>query len=100
VFFDAEHTFDGYKSNPEYNLRVLEAAVTAGADCIVLCDTNGGSLPHEVQRITAEIVAYFGPDVTVGVHAQNDSGCAVANSIAAVVGGATHLQGTVNGYGE
>lgn len=100
VFFDAEHTFDGYKANPEYNLRVLGAAVEAGADCVVLCDTNGGSLPHEVQRITSEIAAYLGDDVTIGVHTQNDSGCAVANSIAAVVGGASHLQGTVNGYGE
>ena len=100
VFFDAEHCFDGYKANPEFTLRVLEAAAMAGAECLVLCDTNGGSLPHEVQRITAEIVEHFGGDVQVGIHTQNDSGCAVANSIAAVVGGATHLQGTVNGYGE
>ena len=100
VFFDAEHCFDGYKANPEYVLRVLEAAVIEGAECIVLCDTNGGSLPHEVQQITSEVVAHFGDDVQVGIHTQNDSGCAVANSIAAVVGGATQLQGTVNGYGE
>ncbi len=100
VFFDAEHCFDGYKANPEFVLRVLEAAVIEGAECIVLCDTNGGSLPHEVQRITGEVVAHFGEDVQVGIHTQNDTGCAVANSIAAVVGGATHLQGTVNGYGE
>ena len=100
VFFDAEHCFDGYKANPEFTLRVLEAAAMAGAEVVVLCDTNGGSLPHEVQRITAEVVQHFGGDVQIGIHTQNDSGCAVANSIAAVVGGASHLQGTVNGYGE
>jgi 2-isopropylmalate synthase len=100
VFFDAEHFFDGYKANPEYALRVLEAAATNGADCLVLCDTNGGSLPHEVQRIVGEVSAYFGTDQQLGIHTQNDSGCAVANSIAAVLGGATQLQGTVNGYGE
>ena len=99
VFFDAEHFFDGYRQNPEFTLRVLEAAVTNGADTLVLCDTNGGSLPHDVQRITGEIVSYF-DGAQVGIHTQNDSGCAVANSVAAVVGGATHVQGTVNGYGE
>lgn len=99
VFFDAEHFFDGYAANSEYALRVLEAAASNGADCLVLCDTNGGSLPHDVERVTREVVAYFG-GVTIGIHTQNDSGCAVANSVAAVVGGATHVQGTVNGYGE
>jgi 2-isopropylmalate synthase len=100
VFFDAEHFFDGYKANPEFALRVLEAAATGGAEVLVLCDTNGGSLPHEVQRIVGEVVAYFGPDQQIGIHTQNDSGCAVANSVAAVVAGASHVQGTVNGYGE
>jgi 2-isopropylmalate synthase len=100
VFFDAEHFFDGYKHNAEFALRVLEAAATQGAEVIVLCDTNGGSLPHEVERIVGEVVRYFGPDQQVGIHTQNDSGCAVANSVAAVVAGATHLQGTINGYGE
>ena len=100
VFFDAEHCFDGHKGNPEFNLRVLEAAAENGADCLVLCDTNGGSLPHEVERIVAAIHGYFGPDLQIGIHTQNDSGCAVANSVAAVLGGATQLQGTVNGYGE
>jgi 2-isopropylmalate synthase len=100
VFFDAEHFFDGYKANAEYGLRVLEAAATEGAEVLVLCDTNGGSLPHEVQRIVGEVVAYFGAERQIGIHTQNDSGCAVANSVAAVVAGATHLQGTVNGYGE
>ena len=99
VFFDAEHFFDGYKRNPEYALRVLEAAATESADVLVLCDTNGGSLPHEVQRITGEVVSYF-EGTSIGIHTQNDSGCAVANSVAAVVGGATQVQGTINGYGE
>ncbi|MGB2756069.1 MAG: citramalate synthase [Acidimicrobiia bacterium] len=99
VFFDAEHFFDGYKANPEFALSVLEAAASQGASCLVLCDTNGGSLPHEVQRITTEVSRYFG-DVTIGIHTQNDSGCAVANSVAAVLGGARQVQGTVNGYGE
>jgi 2-isopropylmalate synthase len=100
VFFDAEHLFDGYKHNAEYALRVLEAAATEGAEVLVLCDTNGGALPHEVQQITGDVVRYFGADQQVGIHTQNDSGCAVANSVAAVLGGATQLQGTINGYGE
>jgi len=100
VFFDAEHFFDGYKVDPEFTLRVLEAAATNGADCVVLCDTNGGSLPHDVQRITGEVSAYLGADQQLGIHTQNDTGCAVANSLAAVLGGATQLQGTINGYGE
>jgi 2-isopropylmalate synthase len=100
VFFDAEHFFDGYKANPEYALRVLEAAATEGADCLVLCDTNGGSLPHEVQQIVGSVVSYFGAGQQIGIHTQNDTGCAVANSVAAVVAGARQLQGTVNGYGE
>ncbi len=100
VFFDAEHCFDGYKHNPEFTLQVLEAAATNGAEVLVMCDTNGGSLPHEVQRIVGEVHAYFGGDVQLGIHTQNDSGCAVANSLAAVLSGATQLQGTINGYGE
>ncbi|MEZ5206403.1 MAG: citramalate synthase [Acidimicrobiales bacterium] len=100
VFFDCEHFFDGYKRNPAYALRIAEAAATNGAACVVLCDTNGGSLPHEVEQITAEVVAYLGDDVQVGIHTQNDSGCAVANSVAAVLGGARQVQGTINGYGE
>ncbi|WP_414654906.1 citramalate synthase, partial [Iamia sp.] len=100
VFFDAEHFFDGYRADPEFSLRVLEAAAQGGAACLVLCDTNGGSLPHEVQAATAEVVAHLGADVQVGIHTQNDSGCAVANSVAGVLGGATQLQGTINGYGE
>ena len=98
VFFDAEHFFDGYRDNPEFSLRVLRAAEEAGAEALVLCDTNGGTLPHDVERIVAGVVADF--ECQVGVHFHNDSGCAVANSIAAVRAGATHVQGCVNGYGE
>ncbi|HEY6531773.1 MAG TPA: citramalate synthase [Acidimicrobiales bacterium] len=100
VFFDAEHFFDGYRANAEFALRVVEAAVVNGADAVVLCDTNGGSLPHDVQRVTGEVTAFVGSGSAVGIHTQNDSGCAVANSVAAVLGGATQVQGTVNGYGE
>ncbi|MGY6499320.1 MAG: citramalate synthase [Acidimicrobiales bacterium] len=99
VFFDAEHFFDGYKRNPEFALRVLEAAATADVDALVLCDTNGGSLPHEVEGIVADVVRHF-DGVTVGMHTQNDTGCATANALAGVVAGATHVQGTINGYGE
>ena len=99
VFFDAEHFFDGYKRNAEFALRVLEAAAVNGVDALVLCDTNGGSLPFEVERIVREVVTHFG-DVPIGIHTQNDTGCAVANSVAAVVAGATQVQGTMNGYGE
>ena len=98
VFFDAEHFFDGYRENPEFSLRVLQAAEEAGAEALVLCDTNGGTLPHDVERIVAGVVERFG--CQVGVHFHNDSGCAVANSIASVRAGATHVQGCVNGYGE
>ncbi|HJL99364.1 MAG: citramalate synthase [Acidimicrobiales bacterium] len=99
VFFDAEHFFDGYKRNPEFSLQVLEAAAVQGADCLVLCDTNGGSLPHEVEKIVADVVRHF-DGVQIGMHTQNDTGCAVANAVAGVVAGATHVQGTINGYGE
>jgi 2-isopropylmalate synthase len=98
VFFDAEHFFDGYKANPEFSLRVLEAAAIAGADCLVLCDTNGGSLPFDVERIVGEVVDYV--DTEVGVHLHDDTGCGVANALAGVRGGATQVQGTINGYGE
>ncbi len=100
VFFDAEHFFDGYKRNPEFSLRVLEGAAIAGANVLVLCDTNGGSLPFEVETIVAEVVDHFGSDVGVGVHLHDDTGCGVANALAGVRGGATQVQGTVNGYGE
>ncbi len=100
VFYDAEHFFDGYKRNPEFSLRVLEAATIAGADCLVLCDTNGGTLPFEVEAIVGEIVAHFADDVTVGVHFHDDAGCGVANALSGVRAGAGHVQGTINGYGE
>jgi 2-isopropylmalate synthase len=98
VFFDAEHFFDGYRANPEFSLRVLRAAEEAGVETLVLCDTNGGTLPHDVERIVAGITGSF--ECQVGVHFHNDSGCAVANTIAGVRAGATHVQGCVNGYGE
>ena len=100
VFYDAEHFFDGYKRNPEFALRVLEAAAEKGCNCLVLCDTNGGSLPHEVERIVREVTSHFRDDVAVGIHAHDDTGCGVANGLAGVLGGATQVQGTINGYGE
>lgn len=100
VMLDAEHFFDGYKANPEFSLRVLEAAVTNGASHLVLCDTNGGSLPFEVEAAVRDVVDHFKGDVIVGIHCHDDTGCAVANSIAAVHGGARHVQGTINGLGE
>lgn len=98
VNFDAEHFFDGYKRNPDYALATLRAAARAGARCLVLCDTNGGTLPHEVQRITKNVIDQF--DLPIGIHAHNDSGVAVANSLLAVEAGASQVQGTINGYGE
>jgi 2-isopropylmalate synthase len=98
VFLDAEHFFDGYKANPAFTLRILQAAEEAGAETLVLCDTNGGTLPHEVDRIATTVLDRF--ETQIGVHFHNDSGCAVANSLAAVGVGATHVQGCVNGYGE
>jgi len=100
VLFDAEHFFDGWKHNPEYSLRLLEAAAEHGAETLVLCDTNGGSLPHEVEAIVREITGHFRDDVKVGVHLHDDTGCGVANALAGVRGGATQVQGTINGYGE
>jgi 2-isopropylmalate synthase len=99
VIFDAEHFFDGYLSNPEYALAVLEAAIRGGADWVVLCDTNGGRLPHEVQEITRVVRERF-PRVKIGIHAHNDSETAVANSIMAVMAGARQVHGTINGIGE
>ncbi len=100
VLFDAEHFFDGYRRNAEFSLRVLEAAATNGASHLVLCDTNGGTLPHEVEKIVREVVEYFRGDVTVAVHLHDDAGTGVANALAGVRGGATQVQGTINGYGE
>jgi 2-isopropylmalate synthase len=100
VLVDMEHFFDGYKRNPEFALRALEAAVVKGATHVVLCDTNGGSLPHEVQSIVTDVHRHVGTDVIIGIHCHDDTGCAVANSMAAVAAGAGHVQGTLNGLGE
>ena len=98
VFFDAEHFFDGFKANPNYSLRVVAAAAAAGADVVVLCDTNGGSLPNEIT--TALNAVKKQTRVPLGIHAHNDGELAVANSLAAVNAGVTQVQGTINGYGE
>ncbi|RLB87794.1 MAG: citramalate synthase, partial [Deltaproteobacteria bacterium] len=98
VIYDAEHFFDGYKDNPEYALKTLDAAASAGADIIVLCDTNGGTLPFEIERITKKVSSRI--PVKLGIHAHNDCGLAVANTVAAVRSGAVMVQGTINGYGE
>jgi 2-isopropylmalate synthase len=97
--FDAEHFFDGYKSNPEYALNCLKAAYDQGARWIVLCDTNGGTLPHEVSKIVSEITKHI-PGENLGIHAHNDTENAVANSLAAVQAGVRQIQGTINGLGE
>ncbi len=98
VIFDAEHLFDGFKDDPDYAMQVLVAAESAGADCLVLCDTNGGCLPHEIHEITKTIVAAV--KTPVGIHAHNDIGTGVANSIEGIRAGAVQVQGTMNGYGE
>ncbi len=98
VFFDAEHFFDGYRANPGYALEVCRVAADAGADVVVLCDTNGGTMPHEVLRAVGEVSLAL--DVPLGIHAHNDAGCAVANSLIAIEAGCVHVQGTANGYGE
>ncbi len=98
VFLDAEHFFDGYGENPGFSLDVLRAAQDAGAETLVLCDTNGGTLPFEAERVVGEVRDRM--SIAIGGHFHNDSGCAVANSLAAVRQGATHIQGCVNGYGE
>ncbi len=98
VFFDAEHFFDGYKNNPAYAMDTIRAAAESGVDTVVLCDTNGGTLPGEIQSIISEVKKEL--DVPLGIHAHNDTGMAVANSILALQSGAAHVQGTINGYGE
>jgi 2-isopropylmalate synthase len=98
VFLDAEHFFDGYRDNRDYALEVVRTAYEAGAEVIALCDTNGGMLPGWVADVVHDVVDSTG--VRVGIHCHNDTGCAVANTLAAVEAGATHVQGTLNGYGE
>ncbi|MEO0884516.1 MAG: citramalate synthase [Cyanobacteria bacterium J06648_10] len=108
VIYDAEHWFDGYKANPEYALKTLEAAVMGGADWLVLCDTNGGRLPKEIEAIAIKVCTWLqgyadklvGPLPQLGIHTHNDSGTAVASSLAAVDAGARMVHGTINGYGE
>ena len=97
VFVDCEHFFNGYLDNRDYALEVVRTAAEAGAEVVVLCDTNGGMLPHQVGEIVTDAM---GTGARLGIHAHNDTGCAVANSMAAVLAGATHLQGCINGYGE
>ncbi len=98
VFLDAEHFFDGYRSNPAYALEVVRVAAEAGADVVALCDTNGGMLPDELSQVVHDVLGKS--SARLGIHCHNDTGCAIANSLAAVAAGATHVQGTLNGYGE
>jgi 2-isopropylmalate synthase len=98
VFLDAEHFFDGYRSNPAYAVECVQAAAAAGADVIALCDTNGGMLPMELGDVIADVLARTG--ARLGIHCHDDTGCAVANSLVAVQAGVTHVQGCANGYGE
>ena len=107
VIYDAEHFFDGYKANPDYALSTLAAAVKGGADCIVLCDTNGGTLTYDIEPMIARVHQVVAEKkhpcpspIRIGIHTHNDSGLAIANSICAVKAGATMVQGTINGYGE
>jgi len=97
--FDAEHFFDGYRADPDYALQALKAAAEAGARCLILCDTNGGSLPDFIGQVVSEVAAAL-PGAKLGIHCHNDGDLAVANTLAAVAAGATHVQGTVNGIGE
>jgi len=101
VIYDAEHWFDGYKQNPDYALQTLKTAMTAGAEWLVLCDTNGGTLPHEVSEIVSVVSGQEQKTIPqIGIHTHNDSEMAVANALAAVMAGAKMVQGTINGYGE
>jgi len=98
VIYDAEHFFDGWKANPEYAAKTIQAAAEAGASIIVMCDTNGGALPEEIAALTREAAGKV--DRPLGIHTHNDCELAVANSLAAIDAGATHVQGTINGFGE
>jgi len=98
VFLDAEHFFDGYRNNRAYALEVVRVAAESGADVIALCDTNGGMLPDELSQVVHDVLQ--GSSARLGIHCHNDTGCAIANSMAAIEAGATHVQGTLNGYGE
>lgn len=97
VLLDAEHFFDGFKADKDFALKVLDTAAVAGADTLVLCDTNGGTLPNELEQIVSEVASKFDK---LGIHCHNDSGCAVANTVTSVLAGVRHVQGCINGYGE
>lgn len=99
VLYDAEHFFDGFKDEPDYALSTLEAALEGGADMLVLCETNGGCLPHEISEIVGRVRTAF-PGAKIGIHTHDDAGCGVANALAAIQAGAVQVQGTMNGYGE
>jgi 2-isopropylmalate synthase len=99
VLYDAEHFFDGFKDEPDYALSTLEAALEGGADALVLCETNGGCLPHEIEEIVRKVQARF-PEANIGIHTHDDGGLGVANAVAAIRAGAMQVQGTMNGYGE
>jgi 2-isopropylmalate synthase len=100
VIYDAEHFFDGFADDRDYALQCLGAAAEAGAETVVCCDTNGGTLPHVIGAAMTDVVAAVGDHVRVGIHTHDDAGCGVANALAGVLAGATHVQGTMNGYGE
>ena len=100
AIFDAEHFFDGFKANKDYALKVIFSALEAGARWVVLCDTNGGTLPHEISKIVTEVIECGFPGKKLGIHTHNDTENAVANSLSAILAGARHIQGTVNGLGE
>ncbi|MCK5138829.1 MAG: citramalate synthase, partial [Thermodesulfovibrionia bacterium] len=99
LFFDAEHFFDGYSANPDYAMQVLEAAAEAGADALVLCDTNGGTIPYRIAEVVTIVLEHF-PHISIGIHAHNDCEMAVANSLAAARVGARQVECTINGIGE
>ncbi len=100
VIFDGEHFFDGFLEDREYSLKTLDAAVNGGATTVVLCDTNGGMLPWQVEEMTRAVIDHVPDNVAVGIHVHNDNGCAIANTLASLHVGATHMQGTINGLGE
>src|SRR5580765_2359920 len=99
VLYDAEHFFDGFKANPDYAIKTLQAALDGGAKMLILCDTNGGTLPDDVAERVAKVKQAL-PGVEIGIHCHNDSDVATANSLAAIAHGATQVQGTINGIGE
>jgi 2-isopropylmalate synthase len=102
VIYDAEHFFDGYKADSEYAIKTLESAVEGGTKCLVLCDTNGGTMPFEIEEIVRSVISHFkeSSDISIGIHAHNDCAMAVANSVTAVQAGVSMVHGTINGYGE